>query len=141
MTPTLLGRWQTRTFLLATAGNFISFFIGLIAWYLGSFVYDFFKPFLLLFLVWFFGLFWDALYNYLQTYRWDHDWPPMFQFLTGLIEMFPIYVIALVIKVPWWLFLLHYWLVWTVTFILSQGPMRILYPRWRFRGGQWLGGY
>jgi hypothetical protein len=33
-------------------------------------------------------------------------------------------------------FLIHYWLVWIGVFIGTQGPLRILFPRWRFRGGR-----
>ncbi|MCI0579055.1 MAG: hypothetical protein L0332_03875 [Chloroflexi bacterium] len=138
MTPTLFGRWQTRVFLLGTVGLFITFFISLLAWIIGQFFWDFFKPPFLLFLVIVFGFLWDVLYNFAQKFRWDRDWPPAFQFIAGFLEMFPVLVVALFLDVPVWLFLLHYWSVWLATFIMSQGPMRILFPRWRYRGGQWL---
>lgn len=36
------------------------------------------------------------------------------------------------------MFLLHYSAVWLAVFIASQSLMRIIFVRWRFRGGQWL---
>ena len=36
------------------------------------------------------------------------------------------------------LFILHYTIVWLGIFILSQSLMRILFPKWRFKGGQWF---
>jgi len=92
-----------------------------------------------------FGIFWDVLYTYLQKFRWDRDWPAAFQLLAGIGEGF---FIALIIKLtglpgipqqtPLTLYLLHYALVWVAVFTVSQTLMRVLFPRSRFRGGQWL---
>ncbi|MBD0300792.1 MAG: hypothetical protein ICV85_01050, partial [Tolypothrix sp. T3-bin4] len=83
MTPTLFGRWQTRLLLLATVGIFVSlpFAMGLIGSNANS-VY-----FWILGYVAIFGLGWDMLYNYLQQYRWDRDWPAAFQLLAGIWEL------------------------------------------------------
>lgn len=35
-------------------------------------------------------------------------------------------------------FVTHYGAVWLATFIAAQSVLRIAFPRWRFRGGQWL---
>lgn len=137
MTPTLIGRWQTRTFLLLTAGLIVTFFFALLAAFLFEEL-DFLKPFAILFFVLVTGYVWDAIYIFLQRFRWDRDWPPAFQFLTALVEMVPAGILAWLLSVPWWFFLLHYWFTWWVIFIASQGPMRIFFPRWRFRGGRWL---
>lgn len=138
MTPTYLGRIQTRLLLLATVGSLVTFFYGILAAFLANNFTTFFIPFLLLFLVAFFGIFWDILYNYAQKLRWDRDWPPAFSFITAFIEMLPVMLIALLLNVHPVLFLFHYWSVWWATFIMALGPMRIIFPRWRFRGGQWL---
>lgn len=141
MTPTLFGRWQTRLFLLATVGVLVTlpFSLGIISpgadpvffWILGY--------------VALFGLFWDVLYNYLQKFRWDRDWPAAFQLLAGIWEAI---FIACGVKLlglpnvarelPLFWFVVHYSLVWLSVFIASQSLMRILFPRWRFKGGQWL---
>ncbi|HEV3309492.1 MAG TPA: hypothetical protein VG815_03120, partial [Chloroflexota bacterium] len=71
MTPTLLGRWETRTALLGTFGVVISL-IFLAA--------DQGKPFFaILGYVWLWGLAWDVVYILLQKLRWDRDWPTCFQ--------------------------------------------------------------
>lgn len=140
MTPTLFGRWQTRLLLLATVGVLVTlpFAIGLMGvasqpllWVLGY--------------VALFGVVWDVLYTYLQKFRWDRDWPAAFQLLAGIWEAI---FIALLIKsiglpgipkqTPLTLYLLHYTLVWLAVFTASQTLMRVIFPRSRFRGGQWL---
>jgi hypothetical protein len=141
MTPTLFGRWQTRLLLLATVGVLITlpFSLGIIGSGASS------EFFWILGYVALFGLLWDVLYNYLQKFRWDRDWPGAFQLLAGIWESI---FIAAVVKlfglpnVPQELpingFIFHYSLVWLGFYIASQTLMRILFPRWRFKGGQWL---
>ncbi|MBD3882901.1 hypothetical protein IFO70_14110 [Phormidium tenue FACHB-886] len=136
MTLTLLGRWQTRLLLLAVFGALVSipFAIGF-----GDFVF-----FVSIFYVALFGVGWDILYNHLQTFRWDHDWPAAFQLLAGIWEaVFLIMMFAIVglpgfsREMPISLFLLHYSFVWLAVFTASQTLMRVVFPRWRFQGGQW----
>ncbi|MEB3180763.1 MAG: hypothetical protein VKL59_17305 [Nostocaceae cyanobacterium] len=144
MTPTLFGRWQTRLLLLATVGFLVSlpFAMGIIGSGANS-VY-----FWILGYVAVFGLGWDVLYNYLQKFRWDRDWPAIFQLMAGIWEL--IFVACgvkffgfLPIPLPkeqlslFWL-VIHYSVVWLAVFVTSQSLMRVLFPRWRFRGGQWL---
>ncbi|MDP5015835.1 hypothetical protein FJR11_22340 [Anabaena sp. UHCC 0187] len=144
MTPTLLGRWQTRLLLLATVGVLVSipFAIGLISN----------KPNLIYFwilaYVAIFGLGWDILYNYLQKSRWDRDWPAVYQLFAGIWEMVFVFCGVKIwgfLPIPMpknelspSIFLLHYSIVWLAVFISSQSLMRIIFPRWRFRGGKWL---
>lgn len=96
-----------------------------------------------------FGLGWDGVYMTVQSYRWDQDWPAAFQWLGALWEGFFFLLIRVIfdLELPFtdvdagfpvgW-FLLHYSLVWVGIFIASQSFMRILFPRWRFQGGQWF---
>jgi hypothetical protein len=141
MTPTLFGRWQTRLFLLATVGVLVTlpFASGLIG--PGPDI----TYFLILIYVGIFGCGWDVLYNYLQKFRWDRDWPAVYQLFAGIWEMIFIWLgIGVVHFLPlpkqafWGVFFLHYSSVWLGVFIASQSLMRIIFPRWRFRGGQWL---
>lgn len=134
MTPTLYGRWQTRLLLLFSIGVPIT---ALFAWFYRSST-----PFVLLWWVLIFGFGWDALFNQWQNRRWDRDWPPTLQLAGGIIE-----AIWLAIVVYWisplqpplpFTFILHYSTVWIATFLASQSIMRLIFPRWRFRGGQWL---
>ncbi len=144
MTPTLFGRWQTRLLLLGTVGILISlpFAMGIIGPGANSVYYW------ILGYVAIFGLAWDILYNQIQKYRWDRDWPAAYQLMAGIWEMVFVFCGVklfgfLPIPIPKeeldsLVFLSHYSLVWLGVFICSQSLMRIIFPRWRFRGGQWL---
>ncbi|GAC1461381.1 MAG: hypothetical protein NVS2B14_07110 [Chamaesiphon sp.] len=140
MTPTLLGRWQTRLLLLSTVGILVTLplCIGIIGPGGSVFLW-------VLLYVAGFGIVWDVLYHYLQKYRWDSDWPGVLQLFAGIWEGVFIILLVKVFGLPgvpqdlplkW--FTLHYSFVWLAVYIASQTIMRILFPRWRFRGGQWL---
>ncbi|MBD2362641.1 hypothetical protein H6G36_15860 [Anabaena minutissima FACHB-250] len=144
MTPTLFGRWQTRLLLLSTVGVLVSlpFAMGLIGGIPDS-IY-----FWILGYVAIFGLGWDVLYNYLQKFRWDRDWPAAYQLLAGIWELVFVFCGVEIFdflplpepkdSIDLDAFVLHYSVVWLSVFIASQSIMRILFPRSRFRGGQWL---
>ncbi|MBW4682001.1 MAG: hypothetical protein KME19_18060 [Microcoleus vaginatus WJT46-NPBG5] len=142
MTPTLLGRWQSRLLLFATVGVLLTlpFFLGMIGNKPGV-IYFWVLGYLALF-----GICWDVLYNYLQKFRWDYDWPGVFQLIAGIWEGIFVAILAIVIGLPGVpkdqfelpLFIPHYTLVWLGIYIASQSLMRILFVRWRFKGGQWL---
>ncbi|MDI9636177.1 hypothetical protein QQ056_12035 [Oscillatoria laete-virens NRMC-F 0139] len=141
MTPTLFGRWQTRLFLLATAGGSITllFALGILGPGAGAIYFG------ILAYVALFGLAWDVFYNRLQQGRWDRDWPAAFQWLAALGEALFLLLVIKIIGlpgVPRWmpvgLFFLHYSCVWLAVFLTSQSLMRILFIRWRFNGGRWL---
>lgn len=149
MTPTLYGRWQTRFFLLGTLGSALTLlFMALFGVLTHSpQTLGFWKLPILLGYVAVFGLVWDMIYDRLQDYRWDSDWPMAFQFLAGLVEGLFIFALFAADWLPfvaynpaddWWHFALHYGTIWQVTFWVTFGPLRIFFPRWRFRGGEML---
>ncbi|MFZ4730861.1 MAG: hypothetical protein ACOYMQ_19660 [Pseudanabaena sp.] len=140
MTPTLIGRWQTRILLLGTLGILVTIPFSLN----GESVY-----FQVLLAIAVLGCLWDIFYNQLQTVRWDHDWPATLQVGAGIWEAFFFYVpfrflISNILKIGWLIdipfdkFLLHYACIWLAVFTASQTLMRIIFPRWRFHGGEWL---
>jgi hypothetical protein len=138
MTPTLLGRWQIRLFLLGTVGVIISLVVGLI-------VKDFKTPLFVLLYVFLFGVVWDLLYQFITTFRWDRDWPTSFQVAAGIVEGALVYLLLLTGKMPavpkvppFLVFLIQYGLIWLSIFVLIQGPMRIFFLNWRYQGGQWF---
>lgn len=145
MTPTLFGRWQTRIFLLATVGTLVSlpFAVGLIGNHPGL------TYFWVLFYVGLFGLAWDCLYHLLQQFSWDHDWPGALQFITAIAEAIFLAIVINVFGLPHisaWdfdlgLFTIHYLTIWVSIYLASWTIMRLLFPRWRFRGGRWLGSW
>lgn len=136
MTPTLVGRWQTRTLLLATAGVLITLLFTLA---FGSSAF-----FVVLFYVWLFGLVWDLIYIALQHFRWDRDWPSAFVVINGFVEGALIWLLINFVGlpglprggVPLGIFIAHYGLVWLTVFLLSEGPLRAIFPFWRFHGGR-----
>ncbi|HNB52873.1 MAG TPA: hypothetical protein PK530_13070 [Anaerolineales bacterium] len=138
MTPTLNGRWQTRLLMNLTIGVVFTALFGL-AWQ------DFRTAFVALAYMTGLGLVWDVVYIRLQAWRWDHDWPPVLFLLGAMWEMLVLGVAIGMEKLPGlapdygvFSLLLHYGTVGLVSFLWMFGPMRVLFPRWRFRGGQWL---
>ncbi len=146
MTPTLFGRWQTRLFLFATVGVLITlpFYLGIIGPDLIDGEHSIYYR--ILGYIALFGCGWDILYNYLQKFRWDRDWPGALQLLAGIWEAIFIACVVKTVGLPsvpkedlslFW-FTIHYSLVWSSIYIASHTLMRILFPRWRFNGGQML---
>lgn len=139
MTPTLLGRWQTRVLLTLTVGVVLTWPFSL---FLGG------SAFTILFSLLFWGFLWDGLYTFIQKFRWDRDWPAAFQVAAGIWEaffllllisttgLFGIFIDDGFFSVFW--FLVHYSTVWLGMFVASQVLMRLLFPQWRFRGGRWF---
>lgn len=139
MTPTLLGRWQIRIFLLATVGLLISLLVGL------SIGGKYQIPLLALLYILLFGLVWDVLYQLITSYRWDRDWPTSFQVAAGIIEGALVWGLILTKKLPgiaeppsFIVFLIQYAVIWLSIFVLTQGPLRIFWLKWRYQGGQWF---
>lgn len=134
MTPTLSGRWQTRSLLTLLLGLPISIAFATL--------YSSPLPIVILWWVLFFGFGWDFIYHQLQQWRWDHDWPPVLQLTAGIAEA--LWLTLLLYGLPFinpptlLQFIIHYSVVWLAIFFAGQSVMRIIFPRWRFRGGQWL---
>ncbi|OCQ94651.1 hypothetical protein BCD67_04050 [Oscillatoriales cyanobacterium USR001] len=143
MTPTLFGRWQTRIFLLATVGILVTF--PLVKGFVGV------KPnenyFWVVFYVGLFGIAWDVIYDFLQKFMWDHDWPGVFQLFAGIVEGIVLGVLINLDVLPnlpadefvLGVFVLHYSVVWVAVYAASWIVMRLLFPISRFRGGEWIG--
>lgn len=136
MTPTLVGRWQTRIAMLGTLGLLVT----------AIFAMAYASPIFFWVLLWVlvFGLVWDVVFILIQALRWDRDWPAAFQIGSAIVEGAFVYGVASVWGlpgvpqglVPLGIFVAHYGTVWLVTFIWVQGPMRALFPFWRFHGGR-----
>lgn len=145
MTPTLFGRIQTRLFLIAIVGLPWSILIGPFlprrdTASLGD-VYQ--SVMAALFLVAFLGVFWEFVYHGVQQYRWDKDWPTVFGLLTGINEGLLVYVLmdmgnpsSAVENIFPAAFILHFLTTWILIWAVAQGPMQIVFLRWRYRGGR-----
>jgi len=142
LTSTYLGRVQTRLFTVLTVG---------LLWTLVL------TPFLslpsgeeyevtLITLGWVavLGVFvWEPFFHLLQQFRWEKDWPAMFLLLQVLPEAVLVRVVldrTLTTSAPVGLatYALHFATTWMAIFLFVQGPMRVPFLRWRFRGGRIL---
>jgi len=106
MTPVLLGRIQTRLFVLGTLGAVWTLIITPFLWvdppgpqgYTFVFLIDdmlgqspviqtYKLTFAALAITAVFGcLFWDPLFHFLMQFRWEKDWPALFHFLQVIPE-------------------------------------------------------
>lgn len=98
------------------------------------------------------GLAGDGLYQFIQTFRWDEDWPTLFQLLAGLAEGAFLWGVISLVRweefgllglpgvgvIPFSRFFSHYTAIWLTIFGVMQGPLHVIFPRWRFYGGRWL---
>ena len=143
MTPTLIGRWQTRLVLLATVGAvWTLLLVPLLPRPDGASLTDAYRlAFIALAIVAVIGVVvWEPLYQALQQFRWEKDWPSLFALLTGVNE-----------AIVTWFVLRHYGTVHTVSFVVHfattwlaiwltiVGPIRIVLLRRRFIGGRIAG--
>lgn len=144
MTPTLFGRMQTRAFALIVIGSLWTGVITLLLPIGGSLSSRYETTFTVLGIVLVQGFAWDIFYYYLQQYRWEKDWPALFGLLTGINEGATTWLILKYGTVPGHphvtpaAFLLNFTTVWIVTFLFVNGPIRVVFPRWRFSGGRIL---
>lgn len=145
MTPTLIGRLQTRTFVTLIIGGIWTLIISpVLPGTEGAAASDIYKiTFRVLAAMWILGLLWECLYHYLMGYRWEKDWPSFFSFLNGINEGILLWIVIkadLIPDVPKQLpfdtFVVHFATAWLVVWLWLQGPMKVMDPRWRFRGGR-----
>ncbi len=142
MTPTLLGRIQTRWLLLFLVGvpwvivisPFLLPFAG------GAGLADVYElGFASLLLVGLLGTAWEVCYHLLMQLRWEKDWPALLGLVTAVNE-FLLFVPVLVLLGYDFSFavVLLFGSLWVWMWIVANGPLRVLFPRWRYRGGRVL---
>ena len=143
MVPTLNGRIQTRTFLLAVVGGLITLIIVPVLPGSAPLGDKYRNAFLVLLSVAVLGVLWELLYHLLMQWRWEKDWPTLFGLVEGIPEGVLIWVLlgagaipGIVGKVSGADFLIQFILVWLGVWLAANGPMRVPFIRWRFRGGR-----
>lgn len=153
MTPTLSGRIQTRIVTIAVIGSIWTLIIGpFLPRPEGASLTDMYKAmFTALVVVGGLGVVWEIVYHALQQYRWEKDWPTLF----GLLQAIPEGIVAYLVLnagLPWDVrpilddgsrgsfplpaFLIMFISLWLLIWAFVNGPMQILSPRWRYRGGR-----
>ena len=144
MTPTLWGRVQTRWIMIATVGVAWTLLVGPMLPMAGptAGVYRAGAAALLLTAV--VGTLWELIYHGLQQFRWDKDWPTGLGLVLGVSEGVVVYQL-LARDIPWSVdglavgpFAWQFATVWIAIWAAVNGPVRVLFPRWRFAGGRFL---
>lgn len=142
MLPTLIGRIQTRIFVIAVIGGLWALVISPLLPGPGS-VSDKYKAMYgILLIVGVVGIVWELLYHALMQFRWEKDWPTLFGLLQGIPEGIAAYYIARsgILSVTEGVtvaqFVVGFATTWVVTWLWVSGPMRIFTVHWRFRGGR-----
>ncbi|WP_379620395.1 hypothetical protein [Pseudonocardia sp. GCM10023141] len=89
------------------------------------------------------GIGWEFVYHFLQQFRWEKDWPTLFGLVTLVNEGLLVWLILAIDAVPGMpepvplgAFLLQFLTTWIIGWLVANGPMRIPFVHWRFRGGR-----
>ncbi|HEY1571199.1 MAG TPA: hypothetical protein VGG05_07645 [Pseudonocardiaceae bacterium] len=143
MTPTLFGRIQTRIFLLAVVGGVVTAWLTPLLPMTGPAGDRYRATFVVLAAVAVLGIGWEIIYHVLMQWRWEKDWPTLFGLLTGVTEGLLLWVLVRVPVVPGLPgavpavpFVIDFAVIWVLVWLVSNGPMRVPFIRWRFKGGR-----
>jgi hypothetical protein len=143
MVPTLPGRIQTRIYLLATVGSIVTALLTPLLSLPGPVSAAYRTTYIILASVLVVGIGWELLYHLLMQWRWEKDWPSLFGLVTGVPEGILIWILLAAHAVPGIsappplsAYLTDFIVVWLCVWLVSQGPMRIPFIRWRFHGGR-----
>lgn len=146
MTTTLFGRIQTRIFLLAVVGGFwTAVLTPVLPGLEGSLAMRYAMTFMILATVTVLGVAWEFVYHFLQQFRWEKDWPTLFGLLNLINEGALVWFLLLYLdivpfingsKVSLAAYSILFLVVWIAQWLTANGPMRVPFIRWRFRGGR-----
>jgi hypothetical protein len=135
VTPTLSGRIQTRLALLALVG--VPWAMVIIRLLPGDVRARQALAALLVIAV--LGVGWELLYHACQQLRWDRDWPSLFALVVGVPEgalaWLVLHQLGLATPSPL-AHVLFFGTTWLLIWLVIQGPIRVLAPRWRHTGGR-----
>ena len=145
MIPTLLGRIETRIFALGLIGSiaqliFSPFLPNTNGAPLGT-LYKITFAILIATIV--LGIVWEFIYHALMQFRWEKDWPTLFGFVTIINEGAVVWAVikanlvpGVPKQLPFSTFAVDFVIVWMLTFLFVNGPMRVPFVFWRHRGGR-----
>jgi hypothetical protein len=148
MIPTLNGRLQTRIFAILVIGGLWTLIITpILPGTSGAPLGDLYEvTFSILLTVLVLGIGWEFIYHGLQQFRWEKDWPTLFGLLTGINEGVLLWILLEAGVVPnadpspfvrtW---LTHFATTWVIIWLWLNGPMKVIFLRWRVRGGRIIG--
>lgn len=146
MLPTLWGRLQTRILVLGIVGGIWTLIIGPLLPDGASIGDTYATAYLVLAVVVVLGLGWEFIYHFFQQFRWEKDWPTLFGLLTGINEGVVVWFVVRYAPIfpdglgppPAGAYAMQFVTTWLVVWIVLNGPLRAIFPHWRFRGGRFL---
>lgn len=145
MVPTLFGRIQTRLWLLAFVGGLITLLLTPVLPMRAALSDKYQATFVVLGAVAAIGIAWELLYHLLMQWRWEKDWPTLLGLVTAIPEGILVGYLATQGMLPFLpgpiaplTFVIHFIVVWLGVWLIANGPMRVPFIRWRFRGGRLL---
>jgi hypothetical protein len=141
--PTLNGRIQTRIFLLLVVGGIWTLLLTPMLSLGAPLGTAYRATFVVLLTVLVLGIGWELVYHFLQQFRWEKDWPTLFGLVTAINEGIVVWLLVrngsvpgLPFPVPTVVFLLQFLSTWILVWLIANGPMRVPFVHWRFRGGR-----
>jgi hypothetical protein len=147
MLPTLNGRIQTRVLALGIIGFFVALIITPVLptgdLTLGQSYHVTLGVLVAVVLV---GVLWELVYHGLQQFRWEKDWPTLFGLITMVNEGIVIWLLVRYTSIivredlhpSLTAFLIQFIITWLAFWIIVNGPMRLVFHRWRFSGGRFM---
>lgn len=143
MLPTLNGRIQTRVFTLLVIGGAWTAVVAPLLPVEGGVGAKYRAAYLVLLTVLVLGVLWELVYHGLTQVRREKDWPTLLGFVTAVNEGALVWFLlsaGLVPGLPGGLppgaFLLLFATTWIIVWLVVNGPMRVPFLHWRFRGGR-----
>ena len=143
MVPTLWGRIQTRVVLLATIGSVVTALVTPVLPLDQPWADRYRTTFVVLAAVAVLGIGWELVYHLVMQFRWEKDWPSLFGLMTIVPEGLLLWLLLSRGAVPLvdsppplGAFMIHFGTVWLAVWLFANGPMRVPFIRWRFRGGR-----
>lgn len=142
MVPTLSGRIQTRIFTMLVIGGLWTLLITPVLPTGASLGPSYRTTFIVIITATVLGVAWELVYHGLQQFRWEKDWPTLFGLLNGLNEGLLLWIllsagaIAGIDHITGWAFVIHFGTTWLFIWLITNGPMRVPFLRWRIRGGR-----
>jgi hypothetical protein len=143
MLPTLNGRIQTRIFLLVVVGGIWTLILTPVLPLDGNLSQAYRITYTILLTTTVLGIGWELLYHFVMQWRWEKDWPTLFGLVTvvneGALVWLLLYLHAvpgIFGDVPLGAFLLLFLTTWLLVWLAANGPMRVPFVHWRFRGGR-----
>lgn len=157
MTPTLLGRWQTRILLFALIGLPMTLVYAV---WIGGFPPPV-DPFLFLATLFVLGMALEPVYFQMQRFRWDQDWPFAFFVFFSILEFLIVFgvvrldwlpylpaceqaridpatreVVCQIPTVPFAVAAWHFAVVFVPMLLAVLAGIQVFLVRWRFKGGE-----